>query len=676
MSNMTDLHKYYMRFKRKLHPYERPSTSTATVSQIIVDNYENVETDIQRVMTNSPVNVLGEEPPVDTVGDLDEEQRESTCSGEIDYHDKVNSGDTNTFNFQSDLVQWALKNNISHVALKELLLILKTNTSENFPLDPRTILHTIRSLNLKSITPGNYYHFGIKNCIQKLVKCSPELLSNSEIIELKINIDGLPLSKSSTSQVYPILCCLNGSKLVEIIGMYHGYQKPSDANQLLSDFVSDAVDLVQNGVLLDNKKFKLVIKCIICDAPAKSFVKLIKGHSGYSSCTKCSTEGQYIDNKVCFPEIENLHLRTNEEYRLKIDDSHHLGTSLIENIPNFDMIHDFPLDYMHLICLGIMKKLLSLWCLGKPSTKISFQKISTISNSLELLLPNIPQEFNRKPRSLNDLKRWKATEFRLFLFYAGPVVLLGNISKDRYINFLTLHIICTIFSNRNYFSFLDYASDLSKFFVKCFKILYGPENISHNVHNILHLANDVRKHGTLDDFSAFPFENFLQSILKLVRKSDKPLQQIIKRHLEYSEIKTQYKSKLTYPFCRGEINSNVLLNNFICSKQYSAALFKDFVLKCSEPDNCCCLKNGDVIIVRHLVLSNEQLFIVGNRYLATTNFYTNPCESSDFGIFLVQDCNLGPLEPINLTDVLFKYVKLKMNNFDSVIFPLLHCNMQ
>lgn len=254
--------------------------------------------------------------------------------------------------------------------------------------------------------------------------------------------------------------------------------------------------------------------------------------------------------------------------------------------------------------------------------------------------------------------------------------MLGNINKDRYTNFLALHIICTIFSNRNYFSSLDYASDLSKYFVKCFKILYGPENITHNIHNILHLANDVKKHGVLDDFSAFPFENFLQKILKLVRKGDKPLQQIIKRHLENSELKTQYKSKLTFPICRDEDKSNVLLHNFICSKQYSTALFKDFVLKCREPDNCCCLKNGDVIIVKQFVLSNEKFLIVGNRYLAMRNFYTNPCDSSDFGIFVVSDCNLGPLETINLTEVLFKYVKLKLSNLDSVIFPILHCNMQ
>jgi len=58
------------------------------------------------------------------------------------------------------------------------------------------------------------------------------------MIELAINIDGLPLAKSSGSQVYPILCRLvKHHGTVEMIGIYHGYQKPKNANSYLNDFV-------------------------------------------------------------------------------------------------------------------------------------------------------------------------------------------------------------------------------------------------------------------------------------------------------------------------------------------------------------------------------------------------------------------------------------------------------
>jgi len=192
------------------------------------------------------------------------------------------------------------------------------------------------------------------------------------------------------------------------------------------------------------------------------------------------------------------------------------------------MIHDFPLDYMHLICLGVVKKLLMFWTYGKPSTKLSYNQTSNNSKSLLNLACNIRTEFNRKPRDLNEVKRWKATEFRQFLFYTGPVCLKSIISHDRYINFLSLHIATSILCNSiNYKKYINYAKSLMQYFVKTFIISYGKDQVSHNVHNLSHICNDVEKFGALDQFSAFAFENYLQSLKKLIKKPEKPLQQIV-----------------------------------------------------------------------------------------------------------------------------------------------------
>ena len=52
------------------------------------------------------------------------------------------------------------------------------------------------------------------------------------------------------------------------------------------------------------------------------------------------------------------------------------------------------------------------------------------------------------------------------------------------------------------------------------------------------MPDDVRNFGSLDSFSAYPFENHLQRIKNLVRKSAKPLQQIVKRlsELEINQV--------------------------------------------------------------------------------------------------------------------------------------------
>lgn len=49
-------------------------------------------------------------------------------------------------------------------------------------------------------------------------------------------------------------------------------------------------------------------------------------------------------------------------------------------------------------------------------------------------------------------------------------------------------------------------------FVRTFKDIYGPHNVSHNVHALIHLVDNVRHFGTLDCFSTFKFENYMQKI--------------------------------------------------------------------------------------------------------------------------------------------------------------------
>ncbi|KAJ8952617.1 hypothetical protein NQ314_007500 [Rhamnusium bicolor] len=56
----------------------------------------------------------------------------------------------------------------------------------------------------------------------------------------------------------------------------------------------------------------------------------------------------------------------------------------------------------------------------------------------------IPLEFNRKPRSLDELQYWKATEYRTFLIYLGPLVLKDILDVAVYENFLAFHFSITI----------------------------------------------------------------------------------------------------------------------------------------------------------------------------------------------------------------------------------------
>lgn len=85
----------------------------------------------------------------------------------------------------------------------------------------------------------------------------------------------------------------------------------------------------------------------------------VKGHCAYYSCTKCHIKGEYTHRRVY---MLNSHerLQNNVEFKNKTDLNFHLGHSILTEIPNFDIVKQIPLEYMYLICLSVMRKLLYL----------------------------------------------------------------------------------------------------------------------------------------------------------------------------------------------------------------------------------------------------------------------------------------------------------------------------
>lgn len=106
----------------------------------------------------------------------------------------------------------------------------------------------------------------------------------------------------------------------------------------------------------------------------------VKGHSGFFSCTRYIIEGEYVNNRVAFPysEIKSKE-RTHEAYLQMLDDDLHISKeiSILTQINGFNSVKMFCLDYMHLVCLGTMKKLMLLWfCKGPLKVRVRSRKIN------------------------------------------------------------------------------------------------------------------------------------------------------------------------------------------------------------------------------------------------------------------------------------------------------------
>lgn len=159
----------------------------------------------------------------------------------------------------------------------------------------------------------------------------------------------------------------------------------------------------------------------------------------------------------------------------------------------------------------------------------------------------MPSEFARQPRSISELDRWKATEFRQFLLYTGPVVLKNVLSEDHYTHFLCLSVAMSILldsSHEKRHAYLSYAKELMHTFVSNCPKLYGVTFTVYNVHGLLHMCDDVTNFEcSLNDLSAFPFENYLQTLKKHIKNSKNPIVQVTKRVKEIEKLASLSKSK-------------------------------------------------------------------------------------------------------------------------------------
>lgn len=342
-------------------------------------------------------------------------------------------------------------------------------------------------------------------------------MPNLKDIKIAIGIDGLPLAKSSNSQLWPILSFIvDETKTVFPVGVYHGNAKPKDRNY----FISETKNLLANGINIDGFIKKVSINVFVCDVPAKAFILKIKGHSELYSCTRCTQEGEYFKNKVCFPDSKDKSgERTHEGYLNKLNKEHHVGNTLLlpVELPGINLIRTFSLDYMHLVCLGAVQKLILLWLNKGPLLAcLPNCDVLKLSKSLLEIKSFIPSDFARKTRELQDINRWKATELRLFLLYIGPIILKNIINEDVCTNFMSLHVSMLILISPNRACYLEYAKELLDYFVNTFQIIYGRDHVSHNIHGLLHLSDDYNYYGPLDNSSEFFFENYMKELKSMI----------------------------------------------------------------------------------------------------------------------------------------------------------------
>ena len=77
---------------------------------------------------------------------------------------------------------------------------------------------------------------------------------------------------------------------------------------------------------------------------------------------------------------------------------------------------------------------------------------------------------------------------------------------------------------------VDYAHQSMLYYTSNAQTLLTDKFTTYTVHNLIHIVDDVKTHKmNLHELSAFPFENYLQQIKKMVRNNNNPLASIVKQ---------------------------------------------------------------------------------------------------------------------------------------------------
>lgn len=171
-------------------------------------------------------------------------------------------------------------------------------------------MKTSHSHKVKTIDGGEYVHFGI---LEHLLQNRDGLLSQTDMMTLQVNIDGLPEAT------------LDNSRKISFWKIHFlTVSFVETANQTIQ---VEEVSSLEQGFMVDERMFHLCLDCFICNAPARSFIKQTKGHGGYSGCDRCTHEILCgTKNDVSW----NTCQRTDESFAELRDENHHSILSTLQ----------------------------------------------------------------------------------------------------------------------------------------------------------------------------------------------------------------------------------------------------------------------------------------------------------------------------------------------------------
>lgn len=290
-----------------------------------------------------------------------------------------------------------------------------------------------------------------------------------------------------------------------------------------------------NLVVNDLIKNKFAVKHFVGDNPKRARSKMVLNHASLFPCEYCFCVGTRLKintgkskqtTKIVWPAssrhgqprtsaavleiIDELEENPNMD---KLDRKGIVGRSCLFNIPNFDYVRDSPAEYMHNVCLGVVKRMLELtFNVGEKRSRVTKRKLSSTAEFNKCMSETkVTRETSRRARKL-DFAVMKAQELRNILLFFFPHILqcIESNAKERKLWLLLVFMIRScILPTAEFLQYhLDKLDAICEEFYILYEKLFGQINCTYNTHVVSSHLVEMRAHGPLTLTSAFGFEAF------------------------------------------------------------------------------------------------------------------------------------------------------------------------
>lgn len=569
-------------------------------------------------------------------------------------------------NFREAVAKAAIVTKIPRTAVNTWLHFL--SPFGDLPLNYKTLLKTSRETDVETIDGCSWYK---PSCSLEIILA----LEDTEIsaITLDLHVDGIPIG---SKEMWPVTAFIREINRAVLLVVYEGDKKPQ-RKDLLKDICLEIKEMMQMGLPVGDRKVSVKFGNLICDAPARALVLNTVSHNATYACFLCwAKSGRKLCRKTrnhkersrptfpvsCEQKRSDAEFRSKLQFSVRTNETHHRSTEKLEiESLDIDILKSTPIDYMHTVLLGVVRnQLLSVWKVIVPSF------INKLDECLKTCKTRIPDEFPRKCRSYRD--DWKATEFRLFLLYLGPLILRDILSEEQYIHFMKLSIAMRILCSDvpRMLEKIDLAKKLMSEFVTEYEILYPNEPLTYNLHMSNHLPDCCKDlQMNVDQFSAFKGENFLQRLKNYYDRGPNPLKQIIKRFSE-ERVFEDAQTPLKNFECR--LEQQIDQTNF-----YKKCLIKNFTIGIVEKNAF--VKAQQFILAIHSIEHRGNLVVFrGYPCQVIKDAFIQPTPSRDFGIYIVRTLQNSNLMEFTNRDISNKFVCIPQQNNMLGLIELLHGN--